>query len=42
VASQSLDESHIENLWWDLKKAFAASKPKNISELEAIGSWGMD
>jgi len=26
----------IENLWWDLNKAVAARKPKNIIELEAI------
>jgi len=25
----------IENLWWDLKKAVAARKPNNITELEA-------
>lgn len=24
------------NLWWDLKKAGAAYKPKNIPELEVI------
>ena len=26
----------IENLWWDLKKAVAARKPTNISELKAF------
>jgi len=25
-----------ENLWWDLKKAVAARKPKDITELEVI------
>jgi len=34
--SQSPDLNPIENLWWDLKKAIVASKPKNITELEAI------
>ena len=34
--SQLLDLNPIENLWWDLKKAVAARKPKNISELEVI------
>uniref|UniRef100_A0A3B4ZPX8 Tc1-like transposase DDE domain-containing protein n=1 Tax=Stegastes partitus TaxID=144197 RepID=A0A3B4ZPX8_9TELE len=34
--SQSPDLNPIENLWWDLKKAVAARKPKNISELEAF------
>jgi len=26
----------IENIWWDLKNAVAASKPKAIAALEAI------
>ena len=34
--SQSPDLNPIENLQWDLKVAVAASKPKNITELEAI------
>ena len=34
--SQSPDLNPIENLWWDLKKAVAKRKPKNIRELEAI------
>ncbi|KAF7646787.1 hypothetical protein LDENG_00182360 [Lucifuga dentata] len=34
--SQSPVLNPIENLWWDLKKAAAARKPKNINELEAI------
>lgn len=34
--SQSPDLNPIENLWWDLKKAVAARRPKNITELEAI------
>jgi len=33
---QSPDMNPIENPWWDLKKAVAAHKPKNITELEAI------
>jgi len=32
---QSLDLNPIGNLWWDLKKAVAAHKPKNITGLEA-------
>ena len=34
--SQSPDLNPIENLWWDLKKAVAARKPKNVTELEAF------
>lgn len=34
--SQSPDLNPIENLWWDLKKAVAARKPKNLTELEAF------
>lgn len=34
--SQSPDLNPIENLWWDLKKAVAARKPKNLKELEAF------
>lgn len=34
--SQSPDLNPIENLWWDLKKAVGARKPKNISELETF------
>lgn len=34
--SQSPDLNPIENLWWDLKKAVAACKPKNVTELEAF------
>ena len=34
--SQSPDLNPIENLWWDLKKAVAARKPSNITELEAF------
>ena len=34
--SQSPDLKPIENLWWELKKAVASRKPKNISELEAF------
>ncbi|KAI8522083.1 hypothetical protein Bbelb_018370 [Branchiostoma belcheri] len=34
--SQSPDLNPIENLWWDLKKAIAARKPKNIAELETF------
>jgi len=34
--SQSPDLNPIENLWWDLKEAVAAHKPKNTTELEAI------
>ena len=32
---ESPDLNPIENLWWDLKKAVVARKPKNITELEA-------
>ena len=41
--SQSPDLNLIENLWWDLKKAVAAQKPSNITELEAWGfcTWRM-
>ncbi|KAF7653672.1 hypothetical protein LDENG_00080200 [Lucifuga dentata] len=41
-SSQSPDLNPIENLRWDLKKAVAARKPKNINELEAIAheEWG--
>jgi len=35
-SSQSPDLNPVENLWWDLKKAVAADKPKNITELKAI------
>ena len=40
--SQSPDLNPIENLWWDLKKAVAAWKPSNITELEAFAreEWG--
>ncbi|KAL0152022.1 hypothetical protein M9458_052667 [Cirrhinus mrigala] len=34
--SQSPDLNPIENLWWNLKKAVAARKPSNITELEAF------
>ena len=34
--SQSPDLNPIENLWWDLKKAVAARRLKNIAELETI------
>uniref|UniRef100_A0A8C5MZ74 Transposase Tc1-like domain-containing protein n=1 Tax=Leptobrachium leishanense TaxID=445787 RepID=A0A8C5MZ74_9ANUR len=34
--SQSPDLNPIENLWWDLKKAVAVRKPKNVTELEAL------
>uniref|UniRef100_A0A8C5QBW8 Transposase n=1 Tax=Leptobrachium leishanense TaxID=445787 RepID=A0A8C5QBW8_9ANUR len=34
--SQSSDLNPIENLWWDLKKAVAVCKPKNVTELEAF------
>lgn len=34
--SQSPDLNPIENLWWDLKKAVAARKPKNLAALETI------
>uniref|UniRef100_A0A8C5R501 Transposase n=1 Tax=Leptobrachium leishanense TaxID=445787 RepID=A0A8C5R501_9ANUR len=34
--SQSPDLNPIENLWWDLKKAVALRKPKNVTELEAF------
>ena len=34
--SQSPDLNPIENLWWDLKKAVARRRPKNLTELEAI------
>uniref|UniRef100_A0A8C5LMJ6 Transposase n=1 Tax=Leptobrachium leishanense TaxID=445787 RepID=A0A8C5LMJ6_9ANUR len=34
--SQSPDLNPIENLWWDLKKAVAVRKPKNVTELEAF------
>lgn len=39
--SQSPDLNPIENLWWDLKKAVAACKPVNLSQLEAfaIEAW---
>lgn len=30
------DLNPTENLWWDLKKAVAARKPKNIIKLEAF------
>ncbi|XP_070703495.1 chromobox protein homolog 1a [Pempheris klunzingeri] len=35
-SSQLPDLNLIENLWWNLKKAIEASKPKNIRELEVI------
>uniref|UniRef100_A0A8C5MPB6 Tc1-like transposase DDE domain-containing protein n=1 Tax=Leptobrachium leishanense TaxID=445787 RepID=A0A8C5MPB6_9ANUR len=34
--SQSPVLNPIENLWWDLKKAVAVHKPKNVTELEAF------
>ena len=34
--SQLSDFNPIENLWWDLKKAAVACKPKNIIELKAF------
>uniref|UniRef100_A0A8C5MIC2 Transposase n=1 Tax=Leptobrachium leishanense TaxID=445787 RepID=A0A8C5MIC2_9ANUR len=34
--SQSPELNLIENLWWDLKKAVAVRKPKNVTELEAF------
>uniref|UniRef100_A0A8C5PIU7 Transposase n=1 Tax=Leptobrachium leishanense TaxID=445787 RepID=A0A8C5PIU7_9ANUR len=34
--SQSPDLNPIENLWWNLKKAVAVRKPKNVTELEAF------
>ena len=34
--SQSPDLNPIENLWWDLKKAVAARRPKNLGDLETI------
>ena len=34
--SQSPDFNPIENLWWELQKAVASRKPKDISELEAF------
>lgn len=34
--SQSPDLNPIENLWWDLTKAVAGSKPRNVTELEAF------
>ena len=34
--SQSPDLNPIENLWWVLKKAVAARKPRNLAELEAF------
>uniref|UniRef100_A0A8C5Q9A8 Transposase n=1 Tax=Leptobrachium leishanense TaxID=445787 RepID=A0A8C5Q9A8_9ANUR len=34
--SQSSDLNPIENLWWDLKKAVAVRKSKNVTELEAF------
>ena len=34
--SQSPDLNPIENLWWDLKKAVASCKPRNLTELEAF------
>lgn len=44
VAKERLEDSEvtiavtqlIENLWWDLKKAVVAHKPKNVNELEAF------
>ena len=38
--SQSPDLNLIDNLWWDLKTAVAAPKPKNIAGLEAIAHEG--
>lgn len=34
--SQSPDLNPIENLWWDLKKAVARRRPKNLAEVEVI------
>lgn len=34
--SQTLKYNPIENLWWDLKKAVATLKPKNVKELEVF------
>ena len=34
--SQSPDLNPIENLWWDLKKAVAARRPTNITDLETM------
>ena len=34
--SQFPDLNPIENLWWELKKAVAARKPKNVNELDAF------
>lgn len=36
--SQSPNLRPIGGLWWDLKKAAAARKPKNINEWEAIAN----
>lgn len=36
LQSQSPDLNSTEHLWWDLKKAVAACKPKNIFKLEAM------
>ncbi|KAJ7324362.1 hypothetical protein JRQ81_017382, partial [Phrynocephalus forsythii] len=34
--SQSPDLNLKANLWWDLKKMFAACKPKNVTQLKTV------